>query len=269
MKTNTLKITFPIITLVSVLALGLLPACKPKDTAAEKKAEESAPAAAAPTAPTPPAAPATPVPAPVPETAPAAAAATPAAATATAGVIRYDAQPVGSKARIEGTSSIHDWHMESAVVGGFMEVDAKFPESALTDPAAAKPNIQASIPVRSLKSGTKRMDEVMQEKMEEPKFKKIEYKLTELKPKSAAGATGALQFESEGELTIHGVTKTLNMPVTIEKQDGKLKVAGSTSLKMSDYKVEAPKLSLLGLGSITTGDDIKVIIEWMAAPKVQ
>ena len=78
-----------------------------------------------------------------------------------------------------------------------------------------------------------------------------------------------MQFEAIGELTIHGVTKTITMPVTIEKKDGKLKIIGSTPLKMGDFKVEPPKLSILGMGSITTGDDIKVSFEWLTAPKAQ
>jgi len=188
------------------------------------------------------------------------------AAQLSADTVRYDAQPVGSKSKIEGTSTIHDWTMESSVVGGYMEVDAKFPESALTDPAAAKPKVEAFMPVRSFKSYNKRMDEVMQEHMNEPKHKKIEYKLIDLKPKSVAGATGALQFDATGVLTINGTAKTNTMPVTIEKKDGKIKVTGSTSLKMSDFGVKPPAPSI-GLGLIKTGDDIKVSVEWLTAPK--
>jgi polyisoprenoid-binding protein YceI len=248
--------------------LTLLSACK-KDTVPENQpADQSTPAAPVAAAP---AAPTAPAPALLPEAAPAPPA-TPAASAPAAtpsGAVRYDAQPVGSKATIEGTSSIHDWHMDSAVIGGFMEVDAKFPESALTDAAAARPKVEVFMPVRSFKSYAKRMDEVMQEQMNEPKHKRIEYKLTELKAKSAAGATGALQFDAVGVLTINGVSKTNTMPVTIEKKDGKLKVIGSTPLKMSDFKVVPPKLTIPLLGSITTGDDIKVSFEWLTASKTQ
>lgn len=236
MKTTTSKTLKRSEAFASVLVLTLLLACEPaKDTSAQAQ--------------------------------PQAATATPAAATP-AGMVRYDAQPVGSKAKMEGTSTIHDWTMESSVIGGFMEVDAKFPESALTDLAAAKPNVQAFMPVRSFKSYNKRMDEVMQETMNEPKHKKIEYRLLELKPKSSAGATGALQFDATGTLTINGATKTNTMPVTIEKKDGKIKVTGSASLKMTDFGVKPPAPSI-GLGLIKTGDDIKVTIEWLTAPKAQ
>ncbi|MDW8311068.1 MAG: YceI family protein, partial [Verrucomicrobiales bacterium] len=186
-------------------------------------------------------------------------------ATSPGGAVRYDAQPTGSKAKIEGTSTIHDWTMESSVIGGFMEVDANFPASALTDPNAARPKVEVFLPVRAFKSYAKKMDEVMQEHMEEPKFKRIEYKLIELKPKSAPGTTGPLQFEAVGLLTVHGVTRTNTMPVTIEKLDGKIKVTGKTPLKMTDFGVKPPAPTILGMSPIKTGDDITVSFEWLTA----
>jgi polyisoprenoid-binding protein YceI len=182
--------------------------------------------------------------------------------------VRYEAQSTGSKMKIDGTSTIHDWSMESVNVGGYLEVDAKFPESALTDATAAKPNVSVFIPVRTLKSNSKRMDAVMQEHMKEPEFKKIEYKVLELKPTSAAGATGPLKFNAIGALTVAGTTKTNTMPVTIEKiEGGKLKVSGATDLKMTDYGVEPPAPSILGMSPIKTGNEIKLTFEWVTAPK--
>jgi hypothetical protein len=188
--------------------------------------------------------------------------------SASATRIRYDAQPTGSKAKIAGTSSVHDWTMECLVLGGFIEADAQFPESALNDPNAAKPRVEAFLPVRAFKSYSKRMDEVMQEQMDEPKHKRIEYKLIELKPKSPPGSMGTLQFEAIGSLTVKGTTRTNTMPVTIEKQDGKLKVSGSTPLKMTDFGVQPPKITIPLIGTITTGDEIQVSLEWQTAAKV-
>lgn len=183
------------------------------------------------------------------------------------GTIRYDAQPGGGKVKIEGTSSVHDWTMESPVIGGFLEVAPGFPESALKGGAAAKPKLEVFIPVRTLKSYNKRMDEVYQEHMEEPKFKRMEYKLTELKPKGDAPKNGKCEFDAVGTLTVHGKTQTLTIPVTIEKVgDKQLKVAGSTPLKMSDYDVKPPNPTI-GPAQITTGDEIKVSLEWTVVQK--
>jgi polyisoprenoid-binding protein YceI len=187
-----------------------------------------------------------------------------------ADTVRYEAQSTGSKMTIAGTSTIHDWTMDSAVIGGSIETDAKFPESALTDAAAARPAVQVFMPVRSFKSYAKKMDQVMQEHMKEPQFKRIEYKLIELKPKSAAGTTGKLAFDATGTMTIAGTTRTNTMPVTIEKVDGtKLKITGTTGLKMTEYGVKPPAPTIFGMPTISTGDEVKLTFEWVVAPKAK
>ncbi|MCW5555070.1 MAG: YceI family protein [Verrucomicrobiae bacterium] len=180
-------------------------------------------------------------------------------------LVRFDAQPSGSKAKIAGTSSVHDWTMESIVIGGFMEVDPGFPGSALTNSSAIRPRVEVFLPVRAFKSYSKRMDEVMQEHMDEPKYKRIEYRLIELNPKPTPGSSAKFAFEATGVLTIKGAARTNQMPVVIEKLEGKMKVSGSMSLKMTDFGVQPPKITIPVLGAITTGDDITVTFEWSSA----
>ncbi len=186
---------------------------------------------------------------------------------AAAEAVRYEPLPTGSKCKMEGTSNMpmHDkWTMESIMVTGFMEVDPNFPEAALTNPTAAKPVTQVSIPVRSYKSGNATMDSKMQGHMQITKFPKIEYRLLELKPTSPAGSTGALKFDAIGALTIVGKTVTNTMPVTIEKKDGKLRVIGSASVKMSSHGLEPYKFLL-----VSTGDELKITYDWALAPKAK
>lgn len=183
------------------------------------------------------------------------------------GTIRYNAQPGGSKAVVAGDSSIHSWTMESGVIGGYMEADANFPESALTNPAAAKPVTSVYVPVRSIKSGKTTMDERMQDTMSMTNYQKIEYRLIELKPKSQIGTTGVVEFDAVGALTIVGKTVTNTMPVSIEKKDGKLKVVGRTPLKLTQFEIKPPVISLLGVEAISVYDDLKVDFEWTLAPK--
>lgn len=190
--------------------------------------------------------------------------------SALAGTLQFNGVPTGSFCKIEGTSTIHDWTMESKLVAGSMEADEGFPASALTKPEAAKPTVKVNIPVRTFKSYAKKMDEVMQEHMNVTKHPRIEYQLIELKPKSAAGSTGALAFDAVGVLTVNGTPQTNSMPVTIEKlSDGKLKVVGGTPLKMTDFNVKPPAPTIMGMSMIKTGDEIKVNFEFLAAPKAQ
>lgn len=178
--------------------------------------------------------------------------------------LKYQAKP-GSKVRLDGTSTIHDWWAEGAIIGGTLELDASFP----TDPAksdlktgALPAKVEASIPVRSLKSsGKKPMDVIMQGAMDAEKFPKIDYRLKELVFKEAR--EGVLHFDSKGDLTVHGTTKELAMPVEIVRPDAKsVHVKGKADLKMTDFGIKPPAPAI-ALGAIKTADEVKVVFEWV------
>jgi hypothetical protein len=181
----------------------------------------------------------------------------------------------GSKMRMEGTSNIHDWQVEGTLIGGFFEVPSNFPVEP-GDPATPgkiDANSECFITVRNLKSVEKdgkpysdKMDEVMYEHMRADKNPKIYFHLTELTLKETAKSKDAPYVcEAKGDLAVAGVTNNITMPVTILPLGGKkLKVSGNTVVKMSQFKVDPP--NPLGL-FIKTGDDIKIIFDWMVAQR--
>jgi hypothetical protein len=183
----------------------------------------------------------------------------------------------GSKMRIEGTSNIHDWQVEGTLIGGFFEVGPNFPSEPGQPATVGKIDAHAEpfIMVRSLKSVEKdgkpysdRMDEVMYEHLKAPESPKITYHLTDLTLKESAKSKDApYLFDAKGELVVAGITNQISMPVSVLLLgDKKLKVSGSTTVKMSDFKIEppAPKIAL---GMIKTGDEVKLIFDWMVAQR--
>ena len=177
---------------------------------------------------------------------------------------KYDAKP-GSKVTLDGTSSVHDWTVESTIIGGSMELGFD-PANPTAGKVPAK--VTATVPVRSLKSkgkiDPKRMEEVMQETMKMPVAHRIEYQLTELVLKAAPKSpTEPLQFDSKGQLSMAGVTNQISMPITMERLEGnKLKSKGNVTLKMTAFGMKPPSPKIL-LGMISTGDDVKVNFEWV------
>jgi hypothetical protein len=177
---------------------------------------------------------------------------------------KYDPKP-GSKVTLDGTSSVHDWTVESTIIGGTMELGF---DPANPTPGKVPAKVTATIPVRSLKSkgklDPKRMEEVMQETMKMPVAPRIEYRLSELVLKAAPkSATEPLQFDSKGELSMAGVTNKISMPVTMERLEGnQLKTKGNVTLKMTAFGMKPPAPKIL-LGMISTGDDVKVNFEWL------
>jgi polyisoprenoid-binding protein YceI len=178
---------------------------------------------------------------------------------------KFAARPA-SKVKIEGTSTVHDWTVEGGIIGGAMELDSKF----VADPTKAQPGkipakVEAVIPVRSVKSGKKAMDDIMHAAMKQPQHPRIEYRLTELALKETPkSANGPFTFDSTGQLTVAGVTNKVSFPVTMTREGQTMKTVGSTSVKMTSFGIQppAPKVAL---GLISTGDDVKITFEWQTA----
>lgn len=181
------------------------------------------------------------------------------AATANGTELRYFSVPNEGRIRIDGTSTIHDWHAESTVIGGTIEAEADFPNATR---GKVSPKVDINIPVRTLKSSEgRKMDVILQEHMNAAEHKMIKYRVLELVPKAPNPAAG-VDYDANGTLTISGRTKTNTMPVTISKVGSKIKVLGSTSLRMTDYGIQPPAPDI-GLGLIKTGDEVKLTFEWV------
>ena len=71
-----------------------------------------------------------------------------------ADVIELRSVPKGSKVRIEGTSTIHDWQVESTIIGGTAQVGPGLPlePGAEVKPGPIEAKVDAFIPVNQLKS---------------------------------------------------------------------------------------------------------------------
>src|SRR5581483_10027364 len=150
----------------------------------------------------------------------------------------------GSKMRIEGTSTIHDWQVEGTLIGGFLEVGPNFPgePGQEVSPGKVEAHAEPFIMVRSLKSIEKdgkpysdRMDEVMYEHLKAEKSPKITFHLTELTLKEAAkDKNSPYVCEAKGQLAVAGITNNVTMPVNIlPLGDKKLKISGAVTVKMS------------------------------------
>ena len=195
---------------------------------------------------------------------------------AAAQMTRFDATK-GSRMRIEGTSSVHDWQVESSLIGGYLEVGPGFPVEPGQNAAPGKleAKAEAKISTRMLKSIEKdgkpysdSMDEIMYGKLKIKECPQIVYRLDELVLKEAAkDKNSPYLFDSKGELAVAGVTNKITMPISIVPLgDKKLKISGTTAVKMTDFKIEPPAPTV-ALGLIKTGDEVKLIFDWMVMQK--
>ncbi len=175
-----------------------------------------------------------------------------------AGVVAADryTPASGSFVRIEGNSTLHDWTMEGNTINGTITAP---PIEQWTN-GTAHTEVSVSIPVTSIKSEHAKMDKLMAEALKAGANPTILYEMT-----GAALANGDANplLNTRGKLTIAGVTRGVEMQITATRQTGNTYVlTGQVPIRMSDYGIKPPTAML---GTIKTGNDVKVSFRWVVA----
>ncbi len=181
-------------------------------------------------------------------------------ATFLAGVAAADrfVPATGAFVRIEGTSTLHEWKMESTAING--QITAA-PPAQWTSGAPVAGDATVAIPVTSLKSEHAKMDKLMAEALKAKTNPTIKYELT-----TAIVAQPGTSFvlDTRGKLTIAGVTRDVEMKVTGTRDSaGTYFLTGQVPIRMTDYGIKPPTAML---GTIKTGNDVKVTFRWAVHP---
>jgi polyisoprenoid-binding protein YceI len=160
----------------------------------------------------------------------------------------------GSFVRIEGTSTLHAWKMEGATIRGSVTAP---PIEQWTN-AAPPSEAVVSIPVASIKSEHAKMDKLMAEALKAGANPMIQYELTNA-ALSQPGA--AFVLNTRGKLTIAGVTRDVDMQIAgTRDSNGTYTLTGQLPIRMTDYGIKPPTAMM---GTIKTGNDVKVTFRWV------
>src|SRR5215469_812966 len=121
-------------------------------------------------------------------------------------------QRSGSKMRLEGTSTAHDWRSESGLILGYLEVGPNFPlePGQKVTPGKVEAKGEAKVKVNSLKSKNKdgsyyddKMDDKMYNMLSYTNHPDIIFRITELTIKEPAkDATSPSLFDAKGDLAV-------------------------------------------------------------------
>lgn len=152
-----------------------------------------------------------------------------------------------STVTISGTSTLHDWTMDTRAVKGTAEIEMTGSE------ITAIKEVILEIPAESLKSGKSAMDKNAYDALKTKKNPKIFFKL---KGFNQASVDGRSAVEVTGDITIAGKTRTEKILVAYKTDSkGNLSVSGSKAIKMTDYGVTPPEVMF---GTVKTGDDLTI-----------
>ncbi|WP_179376141.1 YceI family protein [Winogradskyella wichelsiae] len=147
---------------------------------------------------------------------------------------------------VHGTSSLHDWTLETEKQSGklVMAVSETLEISTLT----------ITVEAESLKSGKSSMDNNTYEALNTDDHKTMNFNLTSVKQVDKL-SDHSFKVSASGKMTISGVSKTITIGVTVKLEGDKVLLEGEKSFKMTDFGIDPPKALL---GTIKTGDDIKI-----------
>ena len=153
-----------------------------------------------------------------------------------------------SKLKVLGTSNLHDWEIDSKAMSGkaTMAIEAG-------DLKSIK-NLDFAVEVEQLKSGKSGMDNNTFKALNSKTYKTINYKLVSV-TKITEISAGNFTVETQGDLTISGVTKRINQTFTVKIIGKKAVFSGKTKIDMTVYGVKPPTALM---GTIKTGKDVTV-----------
>ena len=151
---------------------------------------------------------------------------------------------------IEGTSTLHDWHIVARQLQG---------SSSLNKDATKITEINSltfSVIVKGLDSGKSLMDNNTYKAMVEPKYPTVDFNLKRVESiKPSVDGKGYI-IRASGDLTIVGKTINEEMKVySLVNSDGSVQFKGELAFPMSKYSVDPPTAVM---GTIKTGDDVKI-----------
>lgn len=147
-------------------------------------------------------------------------------------------------------------HITANVVGQFREFDGAI---TLDRAKPAQSSVEFTIQSKSIDTGNANRDEHLRSAdfFDVAKFPTISFKSTSVQPKSAT------EFDVTGDLTLHGVTKRVTLPVSFlgfakGPRGEKAGFEIETTLNRKDYGIVWNRA--LDEGGFILGDDVKVTI---------
>lgn len=153
-----------------------------------------------------------------------------------------------SKLKVLGTSNLHDWEIDAKAMSG---------KSTMTIDAGnlkAIKSLDFAVEVEQLKSGKSGMDNNTFKALNSKTYKTINYKLVSV-TKITELSDGNFTVETQGDLTISGVTKRINQAFTVKIIGKKAVFSGKTKIDMTAFGVKPPTALM---GTIKTGKDVTI-----------
>jgi polyisoprenoid-binding protein YceI len=150
-------------------------------------------------------------------------------------------------------------------LGNFTGVTHEVWGEVRLDPATFARGVQGSAGINpaSLKTGIDGRDRDLRITLEVDRYPEIRFTLHEVRASFPSLADRADTYLTlEGELSIHGVARSVTLTGRAQLRDGQVWVRGEGTLNMTDYGIRPPKKFFLSVG-----DQVRVSFDTLLAPR--
>jgi polyisoprenoid-binding protein YceI len=166
--------------------------------------------------------------------------------------LRAQGRPIPSGRVESGTLSFDGRATVGDFVGTTKAVSGQITGGA--DISAVRGWVEA--PVRTLTTGNGKRDKDLNKSMESSKYPNIRFELSGITPRGGTADSVAVMLH--GALVIHGVTRKVDLPGTLQFQGTKARVRSDFPLRLKDYRIGG--LSKM-LGVLKMYDDIEAHVD--------
>jgi len=167
----------------------------------------------------------------------------------------------GCTVEIDGDSTLHKYSATSHDCRCSFGLSAAVPDPAQAATLEALMRghqidaFSMAIPVSSLRSDDKHLDEHMWKALKQGQFPRIRFEMTRYRVVAAAVAGAAFTLDMQGQLEVAGVVRPIQLSANVRHTARGLQVWGARDLRMTDFNVTPPTLML---GAIKTADAITI-----------
>jgi polyisoprenoid-binding protein YceI len=152
-------------------------------------------------------------------------------------VARYRIIAERSRLWVEARSSLHPIKAESGEVSGYVEIEIGAGGPDLKVP----PQGRIDVNVESLKTGNVLYDREVEKRLDTRKYPRIHGEIVEVMELDAGR-----RYKVRGNLSLHGVTKTVEGEVNLRVVDGDhFEVEGEKVFDIRDFGLTPPRLLML------------------------
>jgi polyisoprenoid-binding protein YceI len=160
--------------------------------------------------------------------------------------VQVSIQP-SSSITIKGTSTLHNFECTTKTLDGIIGMDHS--GNSFT-------SVDISIPVLSIHSGSSSMDDNMYDALKAKQYPKIQFSLLMSDSTRIAFARADSVLPLQGNLTIGGKQKLIDLPVVAAKTGkGVIHVYGTKKLLMTDFGIDPPSFMF---GALKTGNEVTI-----------